>query len=49
MFRRPLLGQAGLDGTTRALTKRGLKVHSSSTVKRNPANITEAVTTICHS
>jgi ABC-type branched-subunit amino acid transport system substrate-binding protein len=39
-------GQAGLDGTTRALTKRGLKVHSLGTVERNTTNVAEAVKTI---
>ena len=39
-------GQAGLDGTTRALTKRNLKVHSLGTVERNTVNVAEAVKTI---
>ena len=39
-------GQAGLDGTTRALTKRNLKVHSLGTVERNTTNVAEAVKTI---
>lgn len=36
-------GQAGLDGTTRALTKRNLKVHATGTVQRNSTEVTEAV------
>ncbi|MGZ8711640.1 MAG: ABC transporter substrate-binding protein [Thermoanaerobaculia bacterium] len=39
-------GQAGLDGTTRALSKRSLKIHSLGTVERNTTNIAEAVKTI---
>jgi len=39
-------GQAGLDGTTRALTKRNLKVHSLGTVERNTTNVAEAVKAI---
>ena len=39
-------GQAGLDGTTRALTKRNMKVHSVGTVERNTINVAEAVKTI---
>jgi ABC-type branched-subunit amino acid transport system substrate-binding protein len=39
-------GQAGLDGTTRALAKRSLKVHSAGTVARNTADVAEAVKTI---
>jgi ABC-type branched-subunit amino acid transport system substrate-binding protein len=39
-------GQAGLDGTTRALTKRNLKVHASGTVERNTTNVAEAVKAI---
>src|SRR5687767_5682396 len=39
-------GQAGLDGTTRALTKRNLKVHSLGTVERNTTNVAEAVKSI---
>jgi ABC-type branched-subunit amino acid transport system substrate-binding protein len=39
-------GQAGLDGTTRALTKRNLKVHALATVERNSANVAEAVKVI---
>jgi len=39
-------GQAGLDGTTRALAKRNLKVHATGTVERNTTNIAEAVKTI---
>ena len=36
-------GQAGLDGTTRALTKRNLKVHATGTVQRNTTDVAEAV------
>lgn len=39
-------GQAGLDGTTRALTKRNMKVHALGTVERNTTNVAEAVKTI---
>jgi branched-chain amino acid transport system substrate-binding protein len=39
-------GQAGLDGTTRALTKRNLKVHASGTVERNTTHVAEAVKAI---
>ena len=39
-------GQAGLDGTTRALTKRNLKVHALGTVERNTINVAEAVKAI---
>jgi branched-chain amino acid transport system substrate-binding protein len=39
-------GQAGLDGTTRALTKRNMKVHALGTVERNTVNVAEAVKTI---
>jgi branched-chain amino acid transport system substrate-binding protein len=39
-------GQAGLDGTTRALTKRNLKVHALGTVERNTTNVAEAVKAI---
>jgi ABC-type branched-subunit amino acid transport system substrate-binding protein len=39
-------GQAGLDGTTRALAKRGLKVHSAGTVERNTTNVADAVKSI---
>jgi ABC-type branched-subunit amino acid transport system substrate-binding protein len=39
-------GQAGLDGTVRALTKRNLKVHSLGTVERNTTNVAEAVKSI---
>ena len=39
-------GQAGLDGTTRALTKRNMKVHALGTVERNTVNVSEAVKTI---
>ena len=39
-------GQAGLDGTTRALAKRNLKVHSLGTVERNTTNVAEAVKAI---
>ena len=39
-------GQAGLDGTTRALTKRNLKVHSLGTVERNTTNVADAVKAI---
>lgn len=39
-------GQAGLDGTTRALTKRQLKVHATGTVQRNSTEVTEAVRTL---
>jgi ABC-type branched-subunit amino acid transport system substrate-binding protein len=39
-------GQAGLDGTTRALAKRSLKVHSAGTVARNTADVAESVKTI---
>ena len=39
-------GQAGLDGTVRALTKRNLKVHSLGTVERNTVNVGEAIKTI---
>jgi branched-chain amino acid transport system substrate-binding protein len=39
-------GQAGLDGTTRALTKRNMKVHALGTVERNTINVAEAVKTI---
>lgn len=36
-------GQAGLDGTTRALTKRGMKIHSLGTVERNTVAVEAAV------
>jgi ABC-type branched-subunit amino acid transport system substrate-binding protein len=39
-------GQAGLDGTVRALTKRNLKVHSQGTVERNTVNVADAIKTI---
>ena len=39
-------GQAGLDGTVRALTKRNLKVHSQGTVERNTVNVGDAVKAI---
>ncbi|GIK87763.1 MAG: lipoprotein [Betaproteobacteria bacterium] len=39
-------GQAGLDGTTRALVKRNLKVHAAGTVQRNSTEVTEAVKTL---
>ena len=39
-------GQAGLDGTTRALTRRNMKVHSLGTVERNTTNVAEAVKAI---
>ena len=39
-------GQAGLDGTTRALTKRNLKVHALGTVERNTTNVGAAVEAI---
>lgn len=39
-------GQAGLDGTTRALTKRNMKVHSLGTVERNTTNVADAVKAI---
>jgi len=39
-------GQAGLDGTTRALTKRNMKVHSLGNVERNTTNVAEAVKAI---
>jgi branched-chain amino acid transport system substrate-binding protein len=39
-------GQAGLDGATRALTKRNLKVHALGTVERNTTNVGEAVKSI---
>jgi ABC-type branched-subunit amino acid transport system substrate-binding protein len=39
-------GQAGLDGTTRALAKRNLKVHAVGTVQRNSNEVTEAVRTL---
>ena len=39
-------GQAGLDGTTRALTKRSLKVHAIGTVERNTVKVEEAVKAI---
>ena len=39
-------GQAGLDGATRALTKRSLKVHATGTVQRNSTEVAEAVKTL---
>ena len=39
-------GQAGLDGTVRALTRRNMKVHSQGTVERNTINVGEAIKTI---
>jgi ABC-type branched-subunit amino acid transport system substrate-binding protein len=39
-------GQAGLDGTTRALAKRSLKVHSVGTVQRNSNDVADAVKTL---
>ena len=39
-------GQAGLDGTTRALAKRNLKVHALGTVERNSSNVAAAVKAI---
>lgn len=39
-------GQAGLDGTTRALAKRNLKVHALGAVERNTSNVAEAVKAI---
>ena len=39
-------GQAGLDGTTRALAKRNMKVHSLGTVERNTTNVADAVKAI---
>ena len=39
-------GQAGLDGTVRALTKRNMNVHSQGTVERNTINVGEAIKTI---
>jgi len=39
-------GQAGLDGTTRALTKRNLKIHSLGTVERNTVAVEQAVKAI---
>lgn len=36
-------GQAGLDGTTRALVKRSLKVHATGKVQRNSTDVAEAV------
>ena len=39
-------GQAGLDGATRALTKRNMKVHSLGNVERNTTNVAEAVKAI---
>ena len=33
---------ASADGTTRALTKRNLKVHATGTVQRNSTEVTEA-------
>jgi branched-chain amino acid transport system substrate-binding protein len=39
-------GQAGLDGTTRALTRRSMKVHSLGTVERNTTNVADAVKAI---
>lgn len=39
-------GQAGLDGTTRALAKRNLKVHATGNVQRNSNDVAEAVKTL---
>jgi ABC-type branched-subunit amino acid transport system substrate-binding protein len=36
-------GQAGLEGTTRALTRRNLQVHATGTVQRNSTDVAEAV------
>ena len=42
-------GEAGRKGTELALTKRGLKIHSTGTVERNTIKVEEAVKAIHHS